>query len=637
MLGNKKKTIGVFISQVNEEYQDHVSKGIITKAKELDYNVAFFTNFGGFGQSSYDIGEGYIADLPSYEHLDGIIITPDIMILPGLLEKYKQRIQKRSHCPVVSVRMETEEFYNVLVDDYSILDEIIRHFIEYHGFTRINFMAGPKGYAPSDRRLTSYEKILREYGIPIEEKRIYYGDLWKNSGDAAVDQWLNGELERPQAIICANDYMAIAVCRALAERGVRVPEEIAVSGCDDVEDAAEFSPSLTTVRMPAFQLGMKAVEKIDNINKGIKESHNTYVTAESIYRASCGCKKFWYYESNDRRRNHILARENLLAELTQTSFMSADLAGLTRLEDVEDRLWRYIYDNKNLSHFCLCLQKNWNQYQKDGDEVLSDLSQEVIMEMGIKNHTRLSKLKVDRTELIPPELGEDKPMAYFFALLHHQSHYFGYVGISYHTIKTYMKTFQTWLITLCNTLENVRIHSELNRLVYKLEDMSIRDDLTGVYNRRVLETLGIKYLQRCVEEHSKLMIFTADMDKLKYINDNFGHANGDIAIKAVANALLKAADDDEICIRLGGDEFMAIGMDYDEEKMTRFINRFVEELNHFNLSNKENFDVSVSYGYYLIEPDESTTIEKCMVTVDSLMYGQKNEKAANKAKTNLVC
>ena len=84
MLGSKRRTIGVLISQVNQEFQDNLSKGIITKAKELDYNVAFFTNFGGYGQPAYDIGEAEISRLPNYEELDGIIIAPDTLALQNL-------------------------------------------------------------------------------------------------------------------------------------------------------------------------------------------------------------------------------------------------------------------------------------------------------------------------------------------------------------------------------------------------------------------------------------------------------------------------------------------------------------------------------------------------------------------------
>jgi diguanylate cyclase (GGDEF)-like protein len=199
-----------------------------------------------------------------------------------------------------------------------------------------------------------------------------------------------------------------------------------------------------------------------------------------------------------------------------------------------------------------------------------------------------------------------------------------------------MTTFQAWLINVSNALENIRIHSELNRLVYKLEDMYIRDELTGLYNRRGLETLGEKYLKQAAEKKSAIMVFTADLDKLKYINDNYGHSGGDIALKAVANALSLSADDDEICARFGGDEFIVIGLEYDEEKAYRFIRGFVGELDRFNQNGKEEFSVYVSYGWNLVIPDINTTVEECLVTADKKMYQKKREKEALKLRANLI-
>ncbi len=623
MLGSKRKTIGVFISQVNHEFQDNLSKGIITKAKELDYNVAFFTNFGGYGQPAYDIGEEEISNLPNYEELDGIIIAPDTFALQNLEARYMDNINRRCKCPVVSVRREVKEYYNVLIDDYTVLDELINHLIDEHKFTRINFLAGPKGFPDSEKRLAAYKKILSEHHIPLEEDRIYYGDFWKYAGAQAVEQWLQSDLERPQAIVCANDYMALSVCNALTERGILVPEDIAVTGCDDVEDAADFTPSLTTAKMPVFEMGLEAVLKIHRHNQGNKEQRNSYMKTLTMYRASCGCKKNWYQAGNDQRQSHIRIRESLTKAIIHNAYMSSDLTGLTRLEDINQRIWTYIYENENFTHFCLCLKKDWNDYNDDGT---GNGDTSMVMEVGFKNRIGYSKLAFSSKELIPPELSEDRPMAYFFAMLHHQEHSVGYVGISFDTIQTYMLTFQAWLINVSNALENVRVHNELNRLVSKLEEISIRDDLTGLYNRRALNTIGKRYLQQCVEAHSRLMVFTADMDKLKYINDKFGHAYGDVALKVVAEAMQQSADNNEICIRLGGDEFMAIGMDYDEEKLDRFIERFQSSLNRFNFIKDYDFGVYVSYGCHLIHPDEDTSIESCLGVADKLMYRQKKGK-----------
>ncbi len=637
MFNNKKKTIGVFVSQVNEEYQDTLSRGIMAKAKELDYNLAFYTNFGGFGQEAYDTGEAYIANLPNYEELDGIIITPDIMILPNLKETYLNNIKSRSHCPVVSVRSELTDYYNVLINDDLVLDEIITHFIEHHGFSRLNFLSGPKGFIDTDRRLNNYRKLLREHNIPVEEGRIYYGDLWRVTGFDAVKHWLSSDLEQPQAIICANDYMAVTVCRALEEWGISVPDQIAVTGCDDVEDASEFSPTITTAKMPVYDMGMEAVMKIHRHNRGMEQPKYSYMKTKTIYRASCGCKRNWYHESNNCRRNHILARDTYQNEIARNAYMSTDLAGITKLDDVIDKMGIYINQNDNYASFVMCLQNNWDIYHEPEDVRHTLIDDELIMEIGMKDGVGFKKIRCKKKELIPQELAKEEPVAYFFSVLHHQDHCFGYAGISFNKIQTYMRTYQAWLINVSNALENVRIHAELNRLIYRLEDMSVRDELTGLFNRRVLDTLGKKYLNHCVAEKSQLMVFTADMDKLKYINDRFGHSQGDNALKVVAGALLHAADDDEICIRLGGDEFMAIGMDYDDSKMTKFVNRFVEELNKYNNIYREyDFNVYVSYGYHLILPNEDTKLESCLGAADALMYQQKYEKASKSIKANLI-
>ncbi len=635
MIDNGRKTIGVFISQVNAEFQDTVSRGIQTRAKELNYNVAFFTNFGGYGQPHYDSGEIQIADVPFYQDFDGVIVVPDTYAVEGLESRVRGHIQKNCICPVVSIRRCIEGYYNVLIDDDTVIEELIRHLIAVHGYTRINFLAGPKDFPDSEKRLASYKKVLREYNIPIEEGRIYYGDFWKNAAGPAIDRWLSSTLERPQAIVCANDFMAIAASDALAAKGIIVPDEIAVTGCDDIVDSAEYGPAITTAKMPAFDMGLEAVEKIHKHIQGIDQPLNSYIKTTPIYRESCGCKYNHQEMNKERKRYYINLTDGLRRAVERNAYMSGDLTGLTKLDEINKRLIYYFFENVGFTDFYMCLYPNWQNYREDNNDSEDD-TEYMIMEAGNKNREDFFRIRFPRRELIPKQFIEDEPMIFFFSMLHHQGTKFGYTAIRFKEIKVYMPTYQAWLINVSNALENVRVHSELNRLVYKLEDMYIRDDLTGLYNRRGLETLGKKYLQQAVDERVKLMVFTADMDKLKMINDNYGHLSGDIAIKVVADALQNAADDDEICMRCGGDEFTVIGLEYDEKKMNNFVKKFVEELDKFNQSGNYEFNVYVSYGWSLVTPDENTTVEDCMIVADSRMYQQKYEKESLRLRANLV-
>lgn len=636
MFSNNRKTIGVFISEVYNDYQNNLCRAISDRAIKYNYNVAFFTNFGGYGQEKYDKGEFNIAKLPNYEDLDGVILAIDTIAVAGLNEYILDNIRSRCHCPVVSIRRKIDGFYNVLMDDNTVLEDMMNHFINDHHFTKINFLAGPKDHPDSIKRLETYKRVLLQHQIPVEEERIYYGDFWTQRARSAVDYWLSSPLEMPQAIVCANDYMVIALCAALLNKGISVPEDIAVSGFDDIRDAADYSPTITTERMPVYEMGLEAVDKVYYHNQGIKQEKEKYFKSQIIYRESCGCKAK-RNQDNNRRINLVDAYNGLSDAITGNAYMSTELTGITKLEDVKQRLDYYVYMNNGFSDFFMCLRKNWDEYKEEDTSDILSADSEMTMEVGIQGRKGYgSKIIFSKKDLIPKEFAQDKPVIYYFVMLHHLENCFGYVAINFMDKQPYRRIFQAWLINVSNALENVRIHSEMNRLVYKLEDMYIRDDLTGLYNRRGLANLGQNYLIRCAQEHVKFMVLTADVDKFKHINDNYGHAMGDVALKMVANALTYASDDDEICVRIGGDEFMVLGIDYDENKMDRFIHRFVEALDEFNQNRTYEFKVYVSYGWSLIQPNEKTTIEECLAFADSKMYQQKYEKESKNLKVNLV-
>lgn len=632
MFGNHRKTIGVFVAQEHQETQRTLTRGICMRAKELGYNVAFFTSFTEYKESQYEFGESSIADLPWYEAFDGIILMPDIWYREEFLDKVLHNIRKYSKCPVVCVNRYYDEFYNVTIDDSTILDEIIRHMIVEHGLKKINFLTGPADNYTSFQRLDSYKRILTQYNIPVDENRIFFGDFWKVKAREAVKFWLEDPEKWPEAIICANDYMALTVCNALTDRGIAVPDVIAVTGCDNLLVTEDFSPTITTAGMPFFEMGVEAVEKIHKHNEGLPQQKDTIMDAVTKIRESCGCERKQYTNLSTNRRNRIIkemeVKEN---EISNNAFMSIGLANVKTIEDLDHKLTVYSQMQEGFTAFFMCLYRQWDSYSNGNLSSHGDPC-DLIMEFGLKNGKQLSKEEFAKPNLLPASAVSSEPQFYLFNILHYQEFFFGYTAIAFHSFEVYKHSYQGWLINLCNTLENIRIHSELNRLLYKLEDISVKDELTGLYNRRALETIGKKYLKQCIEGKTKLMVFTADMDKLKYINDNYGHASGDFAIKAVADALEYAAEDDELCMRIGGDEFVVIGMDYDEKKLEVFLQMFQRKLDSFNNNECSPYKVQVSCGFSITNPHKSLSIEECLLVADSKMYQQKYEKESLRLK-----
>ncbi|HKL78873.1 MAG TPA: GGDEF domain-containing protein [Mobilitalea sp.] len=635
MFENGRKTIGVFMALIYHEFQDILVKGICKQAVDLGYNVAFLTSFIGNGELEYEMGEINLGALPRYEDFDGIILLTDTLYSRGYDDLIRENIKKFCKCPVVNVRQNIEDYYNVVVDDYIILDDIINHFINVHGFTKINMLTGQKRNSAALDRRNTYIRILQEHNIPVEEERIYYGDFWNEMGYDAIDYWFSDPSRIPEAIVCANDYMAITVCKALMERGYRVPGDIAVSGCDNIRMAEDFSPSLTTVSMPVYDMGVEAVDKIHRHNLGITQEQSTYFNGTTYFRESCGCKKA-DADNNVKKLNSIAYElEDRDKAISTNANMSIDLTGVTQLELLDKKLSSSLKLIKGYSSFYMCLQQGWDTYDESNQCTCNEITKDIIMEFGFKNGERLPKIQFDRKDLLPPIYIDDSPQVFFFNILHHLEKCYGYTAISFSKPKAYKASYQGWLINVCNALENIKIHSELNRLVFRLEDMYVKDELTGLYNRRGLQTLGQKYLSRSVENQSRLMVFSADMDNLKRINDNFGHGGGDIAIKTVADALMAASEDDEICIRMGGDEFSVIGMEYDDTKMQHFIDNFESAIKNFNKNGMFGFIVKVSYGWSITLPDEDTRIEDCLSEADERMYQHKSEKEASRRKLTI--
>lgn len=627
MFENGRKTIGVFVTQVHREFQDLLCRGICSRAYDLGYNVAVFSNYMGYGELMYELGERSIANLPIYERLDGIIMLADTMEVKDFKAHVLENIKNNSNCPVVSVGEKISQFHNVLIEDETVLDEIILHFIENHNFTKINFLTGPKESPVSNQRLSAYRRILAEYDIPVEDDRIYYGDFWKEAASEAVEKWLADPEKLPEAIICANDYMAISVCNELTKRGILVPRDIAVSGCDNIKRSKDFTPSITTVGMPIFDMGMNAVDKIHMYYQGKAQDNTSFLKSITYIRESCGCKTKDNEETLISRRNHIIDEvEDKDKHIYNNAYMSINLTGTTRQDELNRKLLKYLNLNEGLSAFYMCLFKEWDRHNEGLDSGVISKVRDLTMEVGFKNGKLLDKVDFNIKELLPTTYIDNEPQFFYFNMLHHQDKCYGYTAISFKRFQAYKPSYQGWLINVCNALENIKTHNKLNRLVYKLEDMSIKDELTGLYNRRALLKLGQRYLEQSKKNHSILMVFSSDMDNLKHINDNYGHAQGDIALKVVADGIIRASEDDEICIRMGGDEYLVIGIEYDEIKMINFIDKFENAIREFNQDTDYDYEISISYGWSLTKVNEDTKLKDCISVADKRMYKQKYGK-----------
>jgi LacI family transcriptional regulator len=156
------------------------------------------------------------------------------------------------------------------------------------GHRRIGIITNaPPQYTASAHRLEGYRRALLKHGLPLEEELVRYGDFTEESGYAAMRELLD-LASPPTAVFVASDLVAFGALAAIRERGLAIPQDMAVVGFDDVRLARYITPPLTTVRLPAYELGARAVEMLIKMVEG-EELVETQVLlpTELVIRESC--------------------------------------------------------------------------------------------------------------------------------------------------------------------------------------------------------------------------------------------------------------------------------------------------------------------------------------------------------------
>lgn len=166
---------------------------------------------------------------------------------------------------------------------------LTQHLLNFHGYRRIAFISGPQGQPHSQERHSGYARALAERGIDLPPEWVTVGNFDEVSGYEAARHLLDLS-ERPQAIFAANDQMAIGALAAANERGLRVPEDLAVVGYDDIPTAPYLQPALTTINLAIFEQGVKAVELlIERITDPDLPARTVNIPTTLVVRRSCGC------------------------------------------------------------------------------------------------------------------------------------------------------------------------------------------------------------------------------------------------------------------------------------------------------------------------------------------------------------
>jgi diguanylate cyclase (GGDEF)-like protein len=173
-------------------------------------------------------------------------------------------------------------------------------------------------------------------------------------------------------------------------------------------------------------------------------------------------------------------------------------------------------------------------------------------------------------------------------------------------------------------LEKVELYHK--KLEEQLREITIRDDLTGLLNRRGFFTFAEKQCEIADRNNLNLSFLFIDLDSMKEINDKFGHREGDYALIEAANILKKSFRSADIISRIGGDEFVVIVMETPETNVEKLTSRLKVNLNNHNIKANKPYRLSLSLGLTQYSHENPCSIDELMSMADKLMYEQKKRR-----------
>lgn len=510
--------------------------------------------------------------------------------------------------------------------------EIVSHLVKYHGYKDIHMIAGVKGNPYSNERIEAFREVLQDNNIPFDDSMVSYGDFWSVPAVAAAEKLLK-ENRLPQAIVCANDHMAVAVSYFLQGQGISVPGDVAVAGYDGIETIYSAEPAVSSAGIFPSAIAKAVCETINRIFVQGAFEENIPIVPEPIINESCGCtceKKELKFNASAPYNELINKFYRFQDENVILSDVSERIQQCDNFEDVAAEMRK---DDLMYAMTCVIKRECTDSSVNPEDEIQMHFGDKLFVlydsddwDKKRNNGEKFIPYDMNGRDIIP-NLNEylSNGRCFIFTALGYLGVPLGYTCFHFSSYipSNYYKIPQT-VNMLNNALGGLRSLRHQHYLLNRVDEISRTDALTGLCNRHGF-CIEYEHILRGLGEKS-LAVIMCDLDELKTINDKFGHDNGDYAIKNAAQALKKVCPPGAACTRFGGDEMMAVfpccGAENDIRPM------FYKALDNINEVSGKPYKVAASMGIYITQKDERPSFDELIRFSDKLMYEEKTRRKA---------
>ena len=288
-LKNGRPTIAVLAGLMSSTYQEGIVRGVAHVAKEKNYNLITFCGGAINTRDSLSLAREKVFDLVDMNLIDGII-SPFSSQMRFLNEQDSQRfIDRFSSVPVINIGNHIDGFTNVVSNFETGFVELFEHLYSVHGYRHILLMRGPKNHGSSENRMAIYKQLLEKYQLPFDDDMVIYANLNRYSAKENMQAFFENSDSPYDAVITLNDNQALGVIDACKIQGIKVPQELAVSGSMNTLEGSFSTPPITSIEEPVFALGCAAANELIAQMEGKELIPEISIPTSLIIKQSCGC------------------------------------------------------------------------------------------------------------------------------------------------------------------------------------------------------------------------------------------------------------------------------------------------------------------------------------------------------------
>lgn len=577
--------IGVLIPEVVGALNDALLRGIHEAARALGYDVLIFTDTYN-PVTSIDDDKTMdalqnIYQLAAMGNLSGILFAAGRF---GSAERCRNvyRLLEQSKVPCLVLEDENTRFPYLFATEDESIRALTTHLIRAHRCRDILCLTGPDGSPITEARTRGFLQAMQDAGLPCSERNIIYGDLWTERPRQLAMDLVRGNIPMPEAIVCVSDPMAIALCDALAEYGISVPDDVRVTGYDGTWHSSMHHPSITTVAGRERQLGVMAVNRLYTMMTGLQST--VPVPSQNIrYGASCGCGAPVGAGTQYDAERYDPYVENIMQHYTRrrvhmTSDYILRMAAIDSFDDLFRNIDSYGYILENWEWLDICLCENWTcdfeNHQRYRRQGFSERMYLALSKRHIRNNE--GRYYFPTASLLPALQQPHTPRLVLFTTLCYDDQVFGYIATAYQNMDQICidEHYLNWCQAVANGLHTLQNKMYQDYIRRQINQLSVHDPTTGLYNQRGLMEQLPELLRRLQADNQQCfcMLISSSGRMTGQLSDGIDSS------LLLANALRLSAAEKEITARLKPTVFMIIVPLAAEETAERYRQRRMELL-----------------------------------------------------------